>query len=109
MLGAERLFADRQRALVKRPRPGKVALVAEQIGEIVEARRRIGMLGAERLFADRQGIAEKLRSLGVSRAPVEISACPIQELGPARKRQSLVGARIAARQHMGGELGAQGP
>ena len=54
MLGAERLFAYRQRALEERPRPRKVALVLEQDGEVVEARRRIGMLGAEHLFAYRQ-------------------------------------------------------
>ena len=54
MLGAERLLADRQRALVERPRASEVALGLKQIGEVVEARRRIGMLGAERLLADRQ-------------------------------------------------------
>ena len=66
MLGAEHLLGDRQRALEERPRP----LVRKQQGEVVEARRRIGMLGAERLFSYRQCIAEKLRSLRVSRAAV---------------------------------------
>ena len=50
MLGAERLFTDRQRPLEERPRPGKVALSLKQEGEVVEARRRKGMLGAERLL-----------------------------------------------------------
>jgi hypothetical protein len=35
---------------VQRSRPGKVALVSEQAGEVVEASRRIGMLGAEHPF-----------------------------------------------------------
>ena len=65
MLGAERLLADRQRALVERPRAGKVALVLKQAGEVVEARRRIGMLGAERLLADRQrALVERPRAGG---------------------------------------------
>ena len=54
MLGAERLLADRQRALEERPRAGEVALGLKQEGEVVEARRGVGMLGAERLLADRQ-------------------------------------------------------
>ena len=54
MLRAERLLADRQRALVEWPRPGEVALGLEQAGEVVEARRGIGMLGAERLLANRE-------------------------------------------------------
>ena len=59
MLGAERLLADRQRALEERPRAGEVALGLKQDGEVVEARRRIGMLGAERLLADRQRALEE--------------------------------------------------
>ena len=59
MLGAERLLADRQRALVERPRLSKVALVPEQDGEVVEARRRMGMLGAERLLVNRQRALEE--------------------------------------------------
>ena len=54
MLGAESPLADGQRALVERPRPHNVALVLEQDGEVVEARRGVGMLGAERLFVYRQ-------------------------------------------------------
>ncbi len=42
MLGAERLLADRQRALIERPRPRKDALGLKQAGEVVGARRRIG-------------------------------------------------------------------
>ena len=59
MLGAERLLADRQRALVERPRHRKLALGLKQAGEVAEARRRIGMLGAERLLADRQRALEE--------------------------------------------------
>ena len=54
MIGAERLFPDRQRALEERSRSRKVALGLKQAGKVVEASRRIGMLGAERLLADRQ-------------------------------------------------------
>jgi ABC transporter substrate binding protein len=54
MLGAERLLADGQRALVERPCPGKVALVAKQGGEVVEAPPRTGMLGAKHFLADGQ-------------------------------------------------------
>src|SRR5882724_6943931 len=70
MLGAEHLLADRQRALEERPCPRKVALVRKHQGVVVEARGRVGMLGAECLFGYRQCIAEKLRSLRVSRAAV---------------------------------------
>ena len=59
MLGAEHLLVDRQRALEERPRRRKVALVLKQDGEVVEARRRIGMLGAEYLLADRQRALEE--------------------------------------------------
>jgi hypothetical protein len=48
------LLADRQRALAERSRRFKIALRIEQAGEVVEARRGIGMVGAERLL-DRQG------------------------------------------------------
>ena len=60
----------RQRAFIERPRPRKVALVAEQDGEVVEARRRVGMLGAERLLADRQrALIERPRPRKVALAP----------------------------------------
>ena len=59
MLGAERLLADRQRALEERPRPRKVALGLKQAGEVAEAPRRIGMVGAERLLADGQRALEQ--------------------------------------------------
>jgi len=58
MLGAERLLVYRQRALQERPRPRKVALVPEQDGEVVEARRPVGMRWAEHLFAYRQCITQ---------------------------------------------------
>ena len=56
MLGTEHLLVDRQRALEERPRPRKVALGLQQAGEVVEARRRIGMSGRD-LLADRQRAA----------------------------------------------------
>ena len=63
MLGVERLLNDRQRALVERPRAGKVALGLEHVCKISEARRRIGMLGAEHLIVDRQRpLVERSRS-----------------------------------------------
>jgi hypothetical protein len=37
MLGAEHLFADRQRALDERPRRRKVALVLQQASKVGEA------------------------------------------------------------------------
>ena len=46
MLGAERLFVYRQRALEERPRARKVALGLEQVGEVVEARCSVAMLGS---------------------------------------------------------------
>src|SRR5258707_49993 len=54
MLGAERLFVDRQRALEEQPRPSNLALGIKQATEIVEAVRRIGMLRAEGLRVYRQ-------------------------------------------------------
>jgi len=59
MLGAERLFIYRQRALEERPRSRKVALVPEQEGEVVEAARRPGMLGAAFLLVNGQRALEK--------------------------------------------------
>src|SRR5215471_14456013 len=109
MFGTEHLLADRQRALVKRARRRKVTLVPEQAGEAVEARRRIGMFGAEHLLADRQCIANKLHGLRVTRALTEITACPSQKLGPACKDRSVIGIRIAKRQQMRCEAGAQWP
>ena len=52
MLGTEHLLVNRERALKERPRPGKVALILKQRGEVVEAHRRLGMLGAGYLFVD---------------------------------------------------------
>ena len=64
MVGAERLLPDRQGALEERPGCGEVALVLKQHGEVVEARRRIGMVGAERPLADRQGALEERSGAG---------------------------------------------
>ena len=66
MLGAERLLPDRQRALIERPRAGEVALGLKQQGEVVEARRRIGMLGAEGRLDVLEGLAPPLGHDGIS-------------------------------------------
>src|SRR5215475_2727011 len=58
MFGAEHLLAGRQRTLVQRLRPRKVALLVKHASEVVEAQRRRGMLGSERLLADRQHVPE---------------------------------------------------
>src|SRR5260370_1038855 len=97
MPAADRLLPNRQRALIERPRPGKVALGLKQVGEVVEARRRLGMLGAEDLFADCQRIAKKRLGLRVSRAPVEIAAHPVQKVRPICSLQSLIRGRFVSR------------
>src|ERR1700674_2147674 len=62
MLRAERLLADRQCAVVERPRSRKVALSLKQAGEVAEVRRRFGMLGAVHLLVDRQrAVVERSR------------------------------------------------
>src|SRR5215831_2180117 len=109
MLGAKRLFADRQCAFVERPRSSKVALGLEHAGEVVETFRCIGMLGAERLFYNRQYIAKKGGGLGISRALAKIAAYPPQKLGPACNHRSVIWARITLRQQMRCKLGAQRP
>ena len=53
------LFADCQRALMKRRCRREVALVPKQASKIVEALGRIGMFGAEYLFADSQRLLQK--------------------------------------------------
>ena len=79
MVGAERLLADRQRALEERPRPGEIALGLKQEGEVVEAHRRIGMVGAERLLADRQRALEERPRLSIGRErPVPVCREPIR-------------------------------
>ena len=54
MVGAKRLFPDRQRALVVRPRRSEIPFRLKQESEIVEVVRGIGVVGAERLLANRQ-------------------------------------------------------
>ncbi len=88
MLRAERLLPDRQRALVERPRPRKVALVLKQEGEIVEALRRIGMLGAERLLADCQRALEERPRPG----KVALVRKQAGEVVEARRRIGMLGA-----------------
>src|SRR5712671_1495981 len=50
--GAERLLANRQRALVERLRLGIVALGFVEHGQVVQAHGDIGVVGAERLLPD---------------------------------------------------------
>ena len=76
------LDAVRQRALIERPRSFEVAQVLKQQGEIVEARRCIGMLGTKRPLADRhvqydaQDVHFPSRSgFGFSRAKTKSIAC----------------------------------
>jgi hypothetical protein len=68
MLGTDHLLEDRQRPLIERSGPRKLALGLKQDGEVVETRRRIGMLGADHLLVDRQrppiqrlGLAQTVR------------------------------------------------
>ena len=74
MLGAERLLADRERALVERACAGEIALVQEQVARLLRLVADVGMLGAERLLADRQrALVERPRAgeiaLGLQQAP----------------------------------------
>jgi hypothetical protein len=50
MLGAECLLSYRQCALLERPRPGNVALIVEQAGEVIEAQRSFRRLGCRDLL-----------------------------------------------------------
>ena len=108
MLGAERLLVDRQRALVEGPRRRQVALVLQQHGEVVEARRRIGMLGAERLLADRQRALEE----GPRRRQVALVLQQHGEVVEARRRIGMLGAerlladrQRAPKQRFGSRIG----
>src|SRR5437667_6695644 len=109
MLRPERLFNYRQRALLEWSRCRKVAPFLERERKVVEACRRAGIVGAERLFFYCQGIAEKLRGLGIGRTPEEITACPVQKVGPVCDFRSGMGMDIAQRQQMRCKLGTQCP
>ena len=52
VVGAQRLLADGERALVERLGLGVAALVAVQRGQVVERGADIGVVGAQRLLAD---------------------------------------------------------
>src|SRR5215470_5691358 len=80
MLGAERLLADRQRALIEWPRPHKITEVFQQKGKVVEARCRIGMLGTERLLADHQRALQERPRLHIGSAAMKITARTTQEI-----------------------------
>ena len=100
MLGAEQLLADRQRALEERSRPHKVALVLKQAGEVVEARRRIGMLGAEQLLTDRQRTLEERSRPRICSSAIKIVACPVQKVSAFRVRSGVRHFRPATREQM---------
>ena len=65
MVRAERLLADRQRALVERLGLGVLALAWYSDGQVVEGRGHVGMVRAERLLADRQRALVERLGLGV--------------------------------------------
>ena len=64
MVGAERLLAQRQGALVQRLGLGVAALALVQKGEVVERGADRGVVGAERLLGDRQGALVQRLGLG---------------------------------------------
>src|SRR5207245_753579 len=73
MVGAERLFPNRQGALVERLGFGIVAFLPIELRQIVEAVRNIRMVGAQRLVADRQRAFVERLSFGVKvLGPVEL-------------------------------------
>jgi hypothetical protein len=65
MLGAKRLFSDRQGALVEWLGFRIFALVSEEFREVIEACRHIGMIGTKCLFPDRQGALEERLGLRI--------------------------------------------
>ena len=65
MVCAERLLADRQRALVEPLGVGVLALRPVHVGQVVEGLRHIGMAGAERLLPDRQRTLVEPLGVGV--------------------------------------------
>ena len=85
---AERLLADRQRALEQRPRAGEIALGPKQAGEVVEAQRRIRVFGAERLLSDRQRALEERPRGGRSGNTATIGSTTSRRL-PASASSSL--------------------
>ena len=66
MLGAERLLPDRERALIERLGLGVAALGIVEHGQVVEARRHLGMLGAERLLPNGERALIERLGLGVA-------------------------------------------
>ena len=66
MIGTERFFADRQRALVERLGVGIAALVVVKHRQIVQRLRDIGMIGTKRLFSDRQRALVERLGVGIA-------------------------------------------
>ena len=73
---------------IERPRPREVALVLQQDGEVVEARRGVGVLGAERLLADRQRALDRAAAPPPGRPGPEAGG----EVVEARRRVGVLGA-----------------
>ena len=66
MIGTERFFADRQRALVERLSVSIAALFVVKHRQIVQRCRDIGMIGTERLFSDRQRALVERLGVGIA-------------------------------------------
>src|SRR5262249_57016364 len=65
VVGAQRLFGDREVALVERLGLGVPALGAIEFGEVVEGLAEGGVVGAQRLLGDRQVAPVERLGLGV--------------------------------------------
>ena len=77
VVGAQRLLADGERALVERLGLGVAALGAVERGQVVERGADIGVVGAQRLLADgERALVERLglgvAALGVDRATARL-------------------------------------
>ena len=94
MLGAEHLFADRQGALVERPRPGKVALGLKQTREVVEARRRMTITDGPGCISlcDSETACYAIPSLSEFRRPVFAVAVTTAARGSFGACDSMTGA-----------------
>ena len=66
MVRPQRLFIDRQRALVERLGLAGSALSAIQVREVVDARRHVRVVWPQRLFKDRQRALEQRFGIAVA-------------------------------------------
>ena len=100
MVGAQRLLADGERALVERLGLGVAALGAIELGQVVERGADIGVVGAQRLLADGERALVERLGLGVAalvdRAGQVLSAVPTSGWsGPAPSRDGERACRAA--------------